>query len=202
MNQKPPSRTHLSLAKDSPEPRAVQPPELGRIVAIPQVGGLHHRYQRRAAAGISSLLRPPITTDSRVESCIPSSGAERLGEFTLSPARVPSHFTLHGVFERHKWADDQLPKFWRPQSVIIMACTSPASQQLQKCRRKRAPRPITTRSPCSAPPREGLPQCCASQRRLRSVTSRNQTIREARKDPSWEAPPNRMNVIQVWNQKC
>ncbi len=42
-------RTHLSLAKDSPEPRAVQPPELGRIVAIPQVGGLHHRYQRRAA---------------------------------------------------------------------------------------------------------------------------------------------------------
>jgi len=42
-------RTHLSLAKDSPEPRAVQPPELGRIVAIPQVGGLHHRYERRAA---------------------------------------------------------------------------------------------------------------------------------------------------------
>jgi len=43
------SRTHLSLAKDSPEPRAVQPPELGRIVAVPQVGGLHHRYERRAA---------------------------------------------------------------------------------------------------------------------------------------------------------
>ena len=43
------SRTHLSLGKDSPETRAVQPPELGRIVAIPQVGGLHHRYERRAA---------------------------------------------------------------------------------------------------------------------------------------------------------
>jgi len=43
------SRTHLSLAKDSPEPRAVHPPELGRIIAIPQVGGLHHRYERRAA---------------------------------------------------------------------------------------------------------------------------------------------------------
>src|SRR5262249_47005785 len=43
------SRTHLSLGKDSPEPRAVQPPELGRIVAIPQVGGLHHRYERCAA---------------------------------------------------------------------------------------------------------------------------------------------------------
>jgi len=43
------SRTHLSLDKDSPEPRAVEPPERGCVVAIPQVGGLHHRYQRRAA---------------------------------------------------------------------------------------------------------------------------------------------------------
>jgi transposase InsO family protein len=43
------SRTHLSLAKDTPEPRPVQPPEFGRIVAIPQLGGLHHRYERRAA---------------------------------------------------------------------------------------------------------------------------------------------------------
>ena len=43
------SRTHLSLGKDSPERRAVQPPERGRIIAIPQVGGLHHRYERRAA---------------------------------------------------------------------------------------------------------------------------------------------------------
>jgi transposase InsO family protein len=43
------SRTHLSLAKDSPESRAVQLPDHGRIVAVPQVGGLHHRYDRRAA---------------------------------------------------------------------------------------------------------------------------------------------------------
>ena len=43
------SRTHLALAKDAPEPRAVEPPQQGRVVAIPQVGGLHHRYQRRAA---------------------------------------------------------------------------------------------------------------------------------------------------------
>lgn len=43
------SRTHLSLAKDTPEPRPVHPPELGTVVAIPQVGGLHHRYERRAA---------------------------------------------------------------------------------------------------------------------------------------------------------
>ena len=43
------SRTHLGLGKDTPEPRAVQPPEMGEIVALPQVGGLHHRYERRAA---------------------------------------------------------------------------------------------------------------------------------------------------------
>jgi putative transposase len=43
------SRTHLSLAKDPPEPRPVQPIEFGAVVAIPQVGGLHHRYERRAA---------------------------------------------------------------------------------------------------------------------------------------------------------
>ncbi|MGA8309221.1 MAG: integrase core domain-containing protein [Terriglobales bacterium] len=43
------SRTHLSLSKDSPEPRSIQPPEMGPVVAVSQVGGLHHRYERRAA---------------------------------------------------------------------------------------------------------------------------------------------------------
>ncbi len=43
------SRTHLSLVKDAPEPRAIQPPETGEVVEIAEVGGLHHRYERRAA---------------------------------------------------------------------------------------------------------------------------------------------------------
>ena len=43
------SRTHLALDKDAPEPRAVQPREFGTVVEMPQVGGLHHRYERRAA---------------------------------------------------------------------------------------------------------------------------------------------------------
>jgi len=42
------TRTHLSLAKDAPEPRSV-PPSQGRVVAMPRVGGLHHEYVRRAA---------------------------------------------------------------------------------------------------------------------------------------------------------
>jgi hypothetical protein len=44
------SRTHLSLAKDSPQPRSIAPPALGAVVVIPQVGGLHHRYDHRRAA--------------------------------------------------------------------------------------------------------------------------------------------------------
>ena len=44
-----PTRTHLSLDKDAPVPWSIQAPELGRIVELPQVGGLHHRYERRAA---------------------------------------------------------------------------------------------------------------------------------------------------------
>jgi len=42
------SRTHLSLDKDTPIPRLVTPPGDGAM-AIPEVGGLHHRYERRAA---------------------------------------------------------------------------------------------------------------------------------------------------------
>jgi transposase InsO family protein len=43
------SRCHLGLNKDSPESREVQSPDKGMIVEIPKVGGLHHRYERRAA---------------------------------------------------------------------------------------------------------------------------------------------------------
>jgi len=43
------SRTHLALDKDAPVSRAVAPSTAGAIIAIPQVGGLHHRYERLAA---------------------------------------------------------------------------------------------------------------------------------------------------------
>jgi hypothetical protein len=29
-------------------PRRIEPPALGAVVAVPQVGGLHHRYTRTA----------------------------------------------------------------------------------------------------------------------------------------------------------
>ena len=43
------ARTHLSLEKDVPETRPVEAPELGSVMELPEVGGLHHRYERRAA---------------------------------------------------------------------------------------------------------------------------------------------------------
>ena len=37
-------RTHLSLKKDAPIPRDAQ--SVGRVLALPILGGLHHRYVR------------------------------------------------------------------------------------------------------------------------------------------------------------
>ena len=42
-------RTHLSLAKDAPQTRRIQPSREGDVVEIREVGGLHHHYERRAA---------------------------------------------------------------------------------------------------------------------------------------------------------
>ena len=45
-------RTHLGLNKDCPLPRAIEqrPGDGAEVVALPRVGGLHHRYEWRKAA--------------------------------------------------------------------------------------------------------------------------------------------------------
>jgi putative transposase len=42
------SRTHLSLNRNAPVPRDVERPERGKVIAVPHLGGLHHRYTRAA----------------------------------------------------------------------------------------------------------------------------------------------------------
>ena len=42
-------RTHLSLDMDCPEPRVIQGVEAGVVTEVPEVGGLHHHYERRVA---------------------------------------------------------------------------------------------------------------------------------------------------------
>jgi putative transposase len=43
-------RTHLSLAMDCPKPRPIQLPEREKVIAVPDVGGLHHHDARAAAS--------------------------------------------------------------------------------------------------------------------------------------------------------
>jgi len=42
------SRPHQALEKNSPIPREIEAPAKGKVISIPQVGGLHHRYRRAA----------------------------------------------------------------------------------------------------------------------------------------------------------
>ena len=78
------SRTHLSLRKDCPEPRPIQPSSAGTIVAFPKVGGLHHRYERcaaRTAASVTcaagSLLRRPALRYRVARSTAPDARSPR-----------------------------------------------------------------------------------------------------------------------------
>ncbi len=43
------ARTHLAFEQGAPEARCVQPPDRGTVIEIPEVGGLHDRYERHAA---------------------------------------------------------------------------------------------------------------------------------------------------------
>ena len=48
-------RPHQALQCNAPCPRAVEPPELGKVKSVPQVCGLHHRYTRVASASQAVL---------------------------------------------------------------------------------------------------------------------------------------------------
>ena len=37
------------MDQDAPELRVIQPAEAGEVLEIAEVGGLHHRYERKAA---------------------------------------------------------------------------------------------------------------------------------------------------------
>jgi transposase InsO family protein len=42
-------RTHVSLAMDGPEPQPMQRAKRGKVIAVPELGGLHHHYERLVA---------------------------------------------------------------------------------------------------------------------------------------------------------
>jgi hypothetical protein len=43
------ARPHVARGKDAPQSRPIPPPQLGPLGERPEVAGLHHRYERRAA---------------------------------------------------------------------------------------------------------------------------------------------------------
>ena len=77
-------RTHLALGKDAPAARAVQ--RTGRIVVRPELGGLHHRYERHAAQ--SSLVVPGLQPQLDVEVC-PRARSESICKKSFDSLRCP-----------------------------------------------------------------------------------------------------------------
>jgi putative transposase len=71
------SRTHLSLNKDCPRPRRVQLPSVGKIIAFPEVGGLHHPL--RASSCMTGAAAP----------CPHTIALQFIFEQKLEPAPVP-----------------------------------------------------------------------------------------------------------------
>ena len=83
------SRTHLSIGKDTPDGRPVQPAGSGTVVSLPKVGGLHHRYEHLAA-------------DHRRSDSINSS----LCDVDAAGIRMPLH-RFAGTIRRNKHRDDR-----------------------------------------------------------------------------------------------
>jgi len=89
-------RTHLSLEKDAPSPRAIRNANLGPVIEVSEVGGLHHHYERRAAQSAGFLWRKsPITLQSFAHPKCPPHRTESLTysegwRFTMSPAAQPA----------------------------------------------------------------------------------------------------------------
>ena len=72
-------RTHMGLGKDTPDSRAVtsRPSPTAKVVALPRVGGLHHRYEwllppDRRELEFLALLMGPVVADGAVRAVIGS----------------------------------------------------------------------------------------------------------------------------------
>jgi len=74
------SRTHLALDKDSPDRRAVEPLDRGLVVALPQVGGLHHAtvravwHQEQSSSFVEKSERDPTSPHEPGSRHLPSCG--------------------------------------------------------------------------------------------------------------------------------
>jgi transposase InsO family protein len=70
-------RTHLSLEKDTPVSRPVEPPLLGSVIEVPKLGGLYHLYTRKAVRSKKTSQRSHQNAERAVCSCAMQSSVFR-----------------------------------------------------------------------------------------------------------------------------
>jgi hypothetical protein len=119
------SRTHLGLEKDSPVPRPVQSADMGRVIAMPEVGGLHHCYERRVT---SAALRAPRREKASSAQCHPHGSVLLRGP--MDGHRVRAREALGGALSAgdagrvkseialSKHANDPRPRLITPQDWV------------------------------------------------------------------------------------
>ena len=90
------SRTHLSLNKDCPDPRHIQPPSASKIGAFLEVGGLHYRSNvarpeppQSICRGCGSGIRPFSTRFSRSAHRTSSASKVAAGGSIIADERTP-----------------------------------------------------------------------------------------------------------------
>ena len=104
------SRAHQSLDRNAPVPREIEPPERGQVIAIPHLGGLHHRYTRQAAscAALRGELNPrSVLTTVRAhpenlhfrQPATMNSGIHRLAATSTTANRFLTHLAGWGFRE-------------------------------------------------------------------------------------------------------
>ena len=71
------SRTHLSLCKDSPIPRPVESAKAGEVIALPQVGGLHHPYDATGCLNAGLLTTTGSNRIAPLARSVPVAGKRR-----------------------------------------------------------------------------------------------------------------------------
>jgi len=143
------SRTHLALAKDAPVTRPVVDPAEGAIVAVPQVGGLHHRYERRAASALRDQRLRHAGVGSglnRVRPAAESCAAEARG-CELSP-RLAAHRSAEQSSNRCQIPDATAR--WSSRQRQLGARLMPLSADLATVQRERGGAAIDGPKPASS----------------------------------------------------
>jgi len=113
------SRSHLSLGEDHPSARTVQPPEVGAVVEIAQVGGLHHRYERHAAQGaLEHFVRRPSPTRSLPVGNPRLADREVLARQPIQEGEAQSLRSDHTAILKTIWRLNRiLTAFWRRKTI-------------------------------------------------------------------------------------